>query len=367
LEILNKNLVVPTNRTRVEVVTKRFNGKNLIVTLNNESVSSVRYSNSRSLWIITLDDLEEGRNKLVVSLPDGTVTDRSTVTYRPMIASGGNSKPDPIESEPVQKPDPVEPKSPSVPGNPLIKYTGSKKFDSEQATVIIQTEKVFQKGLSFTLNGQEVSFSKSKSYAGSNTNKTDWKLNLQLREGNNRLAYKAANKNGSNPGEFLLNYKKKTLAPGPEASLSNKAVMGIRSSLRSGFSKDCIALYAQDKLKVLLLPNKRVELQSFKVYTNICGGLKVTLEGDGDSQSFRATLNDGGSNISFTPIDAELQANLSYTLIVEPLGNYRGCDASDPPRLEKITDCNFRSNNHAALKIDQNSNPIIHDLKIKYE
>ncbi len=256
---------------------------------------------------------------------------------------------------------------PGFAGLPVVNLSSSKDFKSSRADVIVQTEKVKQKNLSFKLNGQSVSFTKHKKYKTSNLNKTDWTLALKLKEGINRLAYQATNNNGSLSEEFLLNYEQPVQIPDRPKPLKNKASVGIPTSQYNTFTKDCIALYTQDKFEIVLLPNKRLELQSFKVYTNICGGLKITLDGDGNRQTFNAALNAGSSNISFTPIDAELRANSSYTLTLEPLGNYKSCNASSAPRFEKVTDCDARSTNHAAIKVEQTRNPILYDLKIQYE
>lgn len=346
-----------------------FSKEELNVLVNGEAFTDFDFDMESGTLSAKISGLKRGKETAIevqANTTDGTASEMVTI-----MRNDPDKKEDIAETpinprpQPTPKPTPRPVPTPSIQAQPpVVIFTGAKDFKSESAGVIVQTEKVRQNDLSFTLNGKKVNFSKVRSYSGSLANKTDWQLNLKLKEGKNRLAYQAKNKNGATPGEVLLNYTKPK--PTRPKALSQSTTVGISGSQHNGFSKDCIALYTKDQFEVLLLPNQKVELQSFKVFTNVCGGLKVTLEGDGDEQSFKTILNAGGSTINFTPIDTELAAHQTYTLKLEPLGNYKSCNASSAPRFEKITDCKANSKNHAALKLQQNQNPILYDLKIKF-
>ena len=345
VEIWGGGKTVTKPNMRVKAVTKNYDGDELDITLNGKEITDYRTSGSKGNWVINLG-LKEGNNKLVVSLPDKSKSARTSFKLK---KDDGKDKDDEIQT-------------------PVVKYSGDKDFSSSKVDIIVQTEKVFQKNLSFTLDGQEIPFVKEKSYPGSTSNKTDWKLSLNLKDGNNRLSYKATNKSGQIKDDIILAFNEDPFVKEKERGPVKPATVGMSSSKREAFSKTCIALYTQDKFTITLLPNNDMELQSFKLYTNTCGGVKVTLEGDGETQSFKAALNAGRSTITFTPIDASLLANLSYTLTLEPLQGYHSsCSASAAPRLEKVTECDFTYSDHPSISVDQSQNPILYDLKIKYQ
>ena len=350
----------------IEVQTENIFSKDELTLMVRDKEARFVFDETTGILSAKKIRLSKGENIIEVqaNIGDGWESTSVIVEYG---KGGSGRKKDPVpisDPDPDPIPDPVVPPvvSPVVSDKPLpiinIKDRNL-KTQSQQATVRYAIDYFKKREMEILLNGVP-----QKDYKKVGR---EWSVNLSLDEGINRLIITASNANGSATAETVVTYTKAEEKPlERERPLANACKVGIPSSQYAKFSQDCIALYTKDKYEVILLPNRKVELQSFYVYSNDCGGLEITLEGDGDKQSFKASLNAGKSQILMNVIDTELTAQKSYKLTLRPLGNYKGCNASAPARLEKVTDCNVSQVNCNALKLNQNNNPVLYDLKIKY-
>ena len=253
------------------------------------------------------------------------------------------------------KPIPDIPPSPQRP--PVVeitKPTAALVTDKQSEVLEFTVFNVKNKnGLDITVNGKAVSdFRYSK-------NKKKWVANIPMNKDENVVVVTATNSTGTDKDQIKINYKPPRAKP-----LSNPAIVGLPLS---SYKKNCNDLSNKGSFSVLLSPAEDVELESFFVYSNDCGGLEVTLQGAGDTQTFEVALLQGKkSQITFGTIDARLKKGNKYTLSCRPFANHGGCTSPNAPKLEDAGSCGISPKTSNKLSINQQGNLIIYDLKFLY-
>jgi hypothetical protein len=135
--------------------------------------------------------------------------------------------------------------------------------------------------------------------------------------------------------------------------------------LRSGVVPSCQTI-ASSSFETILKVKREVQLGSFAVYTDQCGGLDISLTGPGTSIAFKAGLVNGLSQIDLAAHTAARLAPGSYTLKGKTFRGGAGCEAEEIPRFKHSNNCNAKQKPSQALDIDQKGTLIIHQLKFEY-
>lgn len=136
---------------------------------------------------------------------------------------------------------------------------------------------------------------------------------------------------------------------------------------RAGYSTtpDCSG-FANSEFSVTLKTNRAVELGSFVLYADQCGGVEVSLSGPSVNRAFKAALVEGYSQIILDEGIPRLGVG-NYTLRCRALGNYSGCGVAGTPRFANVKSCpDIKSLTAPALSMDQKGALLIHELKFTY-
>jgi hypothetical protein len=152
-------------------------------------------------------------------------------------------------------------------------------------------------------------------------------------------------------------------SPPPFANKLDK----VGAPLKESSSTSSCAKTAGNSFTATLRANRAIELGSFFVYADQCGGIEVSLSGKGVSTSFKTALVQGYSQIA---LDAHIQQRLTpgtYTLKCTAFNNYAGCTASENPRFLDVKPCaNVKPLTSSALRLDQQGKLIVHEFKFIY-
>lgn len=112
--------------------------------------------------------------------------------------------------------------------------------------------------------------------------------------------------------------------------------------------KDLSCADYKPSFSVKLKPVKDVELSSFKVVSDGCGGLKISLNGGDINDNITVGLNSGTSQVSLGGLDdTKLEAGKTYTLSGSTIAKYGGCPSDKPPKLEDAMDCSLSAGKSA--------------------
>ncbi len=124
--------------------------------------------------------------------------------------------------------------------------------------------------------------------------------------------------------------------------------------------------YKQASFSVTLQSKKWASLQSFRVFTDGCGGVKVSVSGGDLNEQITRSLVKGRNQIGIGDEDILLEPGITYTLTCTAFAPYGGCSDSKTPHFEDATDCGGASAQHAALTLNQSGKLFIYDLKFLY-
>lgn len=123
-------------------------------------------------------------------------------------------------------------------------------------------------------------------------------------------------------------------------------------------------VFQQNSFTASLTPSRNVLLSSFRLFSDGCGGVNVSLSGGDLDESFKAALVNGKNNIAFDD-DIELTAGVTYSLQCRAISNYAGCKEPNPPHFENASACGNAISN-AILRLDSQGNSFIYELKFRY-
>ena len=158
----------------------------------------------------------------------------------------------------------------------------------------------------------------------------------------------------------------KPASPPPPPPAPQFKSAAATAAAASQYTKDCVDLYSRSTFSFNVRTKAQaVNLQSFKLYTNTCGRLIVTLSGPGLDEEFTASLNGGRSQISFGAIDPILRANSDYTISCKSTTG-GGCTETTPARFENATECALSSRPSPYLTLTEPDGKFIYDLKFLY-
>lgn len=153
--------------------------------------------------------------------------------------------------------------------------------------------------------------------------------------------------------------------PPPRPKLTFEGLPDEVGVLHSGVSPSCQTV-ASSSFEVLLKVEREIQLGSFAVYTDRCGGVDLSLSGPGTLIAFKAGLVNGLSQIDLAAHTAARLAPGSYTLKGKTFRGGAGCEAEEIPRFKHSNNCNAKQKPSQALDIDQKGTLIIHQLKFEY-
>ncbi len=284
-----------------------------------------------------------------------------------------DSEPEPdLEPEPPQKDDqesnagggdiiPPPPPPPPLPPSIEIVTPLQKEVETAEANYEVEVKAMNvrkKEQLAVTVNGQKIGKLDFAPKSGKLVAK------LPLKEGGNEIVISAKTAGGSVEETVSVTYKPKKAPPKPTKTLY--ATAGIATSSRQA-TPNCTASVKETTLSITLMPQTDVELRTFTVFTYSCGGLNVSIRGPGIKQDFTAELNKGKSQVSFSDVEASLDAGKTYTLTFTTFAPTNDCTSNTPPRFEAQTCSNVKSVSTDQLKIDQKGNLILFDLKYSYK
>ncbi|MEZ4959575.1 MAG: hypothetical protein R2830_07150 [Saprospiraceae bacterium] len=340
----------------------------LTMQLNGKAFKNFTFSpeDGRLTAEVTLDN---GENRVAVLASTDAGTDSDEVVI--------------MREKPASKKNDSGPAPPKAPSPPVVKIKKQGKSTVTSSSYKLQASalNVSDKGdIILTLNGSPVNFSLS-----GKTVKAD----LSLEEGENTIKVAAATSAGISNDEVLLTYKKQSPAPEParkiappppppvpdplpEKKITEKPDRLVKpGKIGSPVSSyptatDCIDI-VKNSFSFTLTPKQWVELQSFTIYHDDCGGMLLTLSGPEGSQSTKISLSGLKTQVTFGSIDARLEPNTTYTVTCATLAGYGGCPSSTPPNFENTKACaGTNPTTSSVLGLDQKGKQIIFDLKFLY-
>lgn len=198
---------------------------------------------------------------------------------------------------------------------------------------------------------------------------------LRLKKGDNTLEAFAGE---AGSGQVVINYEKpkpttpsssRPPKPSPDPPPPKLAPTnpGLVAKAASSYQlSDACLEDSGNKFTIKISPKKDVELTSFKLLTNDCGGLFLSLKGPDGAQTSQRALIKGVSEIRFGDIDARLAKGKTYTLSGTAEAGFGGCSSSNQPQLQSLKNCGAPTVSSAHLSLKGQQTPIIFDLKYLY-
>jgi len=110
-----------------------------------------------------------------------------------------------------------------------------------------------------------------------------------------------------------------------------------------------------------ITPKQAVELIEFTVFSDRCGGLKVSIEG----ATTTSGLNPGQNQIPLSDLNKVLKKGQSYTVTCTTIAGY-ACSDTQKPKLENGKACIGKSKPSPHLTINDNNQSIIYNLQYLY-
>jgi len=110
-----------------------------------------------------------------------------------------------------------------------------------------------------------------------------------------------------------------------------------------------------------ITPKQAVELIEFTVFSDRCGGLKVSIGG----ATTTSGLNPGQNQIPLSDLNKVLKKGQSYTVTCTTISGY-ACSDTQKPKLENGKACNGSSKSSPHLTINDNNQSIIYNLQYLY-
>ncbi len=196
----------------------------------------------------------------------------------------------------------------------------------------------------------------------------------RLQTGKNTISIVAYNGTDTVSSDVIVDFVQGStdIKPGPlkpekkpiPTELIKTSVAGWDSS---GYKNNCEA-FGPTEFTVIISPMQEFELQSFIVYSNECGGLKLTLSGDGKSQSVIRAVVKGESKLSLGDAGFRMAMGKTYTLTGQTISDYGGCKGLSIPKLLTASKCsNLRKHKGSPwLTIDQGTAEVIFEIGYRY-
>jgi len=110
-----------------------------------------------------------------------------------------------------------------------------------------------------------------------------------------------------------------------------------------------------------ITPKQAVELIEFTVFSDRCGGLKVSIGGETTTSG----LNPGQNQIPLSDLNKVLKKGQPYTVTCTTISGY-ACSDTQKPKLENGKACNGSSKSSPHLTINDNNQSIIYNLQYLY-
>jgi len=332
-----------------EELSLQVNGKDQKFTFDadNKLISArVRLSRGSNDILVAAETIEGSDSKnIAVSYSKGKSSYTPPPSPPPVTASAA----------PRNDPPPPPPPRPSpAAAAPIVKInspTNNAKSGNARQELMIKTKNLSgREDLSIFVNGTQVQNHKY------STKRSAWIAEANLQGGKNVIEARVRNGGGSASDKVVVEYD------APAADLGELGTAGFDISKRVA---NCVA-FSDSEYKFTITPKQDIELLSFYVATNVCGGIQITLDSGNDITKMRSTLVKGKNQIPLTDLYARLEPGTTYTLTVGTLTGYGRCEAEQKPKLEDATGCSVSPASQAHFNVDYKGKSIIYDLKYLY-
>lgn len=198
-------------------------------------------------------------------------------------------------------------------------------------------------------------------------------LVFPMQKGTNKITLTAVNAADTVSEEIILTYVKgstmvsngsKKKGGGASIELANYAVSGFKAAT---YNSSCTS-YGPTSFTLSFSPGQDIELQSFMVFSETCGGLRLTFSGGGQELTVTKALVKGKSKISLGDLEVRLKGGINYMLTGRTIGNFGGCPENTPPRMLSASACGSikKHSPSTRLTVDQGAADVAFDIYYRY-
>ncbi|WP_282773830.1 hypothetical protein [Phaeodactylibacter xiamenensis] len=173
------------------------------------------------------------------------------------------------------------------------------------------------------------------------------------------------NSSSAEPGSILPDPPP---SPSPRAALPPKPFEGKpgKAGLSLSSYDPACARLSGSRFTATLKVKRELELGSFMVFTNQCGGMEVSFSGKDINERFRVGLVPGATQIALGANIPRLKAG-TYQLEGRAFSQYAGCTAADAPQFMSVEACpSLRPITAAAMELTHQKTTVLHELKFTY-
>jgi len=183
-------------------------------------------------------------------------------------------------------------------------------------------------------------------------NERAWVAMLSLDDGKNTIEVIGRNSSGEGRDKVAIEYY-------VEEELENNGTAGLEGSK---YELACLQP-ASEQYTFTVSPNQAVELFSFTLASDICGGLEVTMSSTEGSKKAKLALTKGKNQISLQDLRARLKPGIKYTFSCSTIAGFGTCSAEKTPQMLDASDCGNQPLTKPELDVDYQGKSIIYDLK----
>lgn len=154
--------------------------------------------------------------------------------------------------------------------------------------------------------------------------------------------------------------KRTAKPPKPFEGKPSKAGLAL-----SSYDTACARL-SGSRFTATLRVKRELELGSFMVFTNQCGGMEISFSGKGIKERFKVGLVPGATQVALGANLPRLKPG-TYQLEGRAFSQYAGCTAADAPQFMSVEACpSLRPITVAAMELTQQKPTVLHELKFTY-
>ena len=147
-------------------------------------------------------------------------------------------------------------------------------------------------------------------------------------------------------------------ASSSDDDMSNLGAGGLSlSSYKSSCKFDLTNTYSFS-----ITPKRTVELLSFIVYSDECGGIEIALNGE----KIKESLVQGKNQVSLIDLGANLKKGKNYTISCKTIAGFGNCEDGNEPKLKDAASCGAIASSKSEFDADYKGKSIIYDLKYLY-
>lgn len=277
----------------------------------------------------------------------------------PKSSTGGPAQsPKPTPSQPstgasTQPPKPVPSQPSDSKSSPTVKIMATSTYiKTRQSTYELKirtTNLLGKNGLTINQNGKSISDFKF------SPDEKAWVVKFPLDQGKNTIEAIARNGVDEKSDKIVIEYE-------VEEELANLGVAGLEISK---YDLNCSTPTVED-YTFSITPNQTVELLSFTIFSDICGGLEVEMKSSEGSDKTTVILVKGRNQISLLDLQARLKPGIRYSFSCKTIASFGTCNAKQTPKILNATSCANQPIAKPEFKMDYQGKSIIYDLKYFY-